>query len=332
MVAGPTWQCSDCDTYNDAAVPVCHVCETPRAAVRADASGPPARKEAVPKKTAAAKKPSPKKTAAAKRAAATRKPAAAKKSATPKRTPLTELPVTGGRRTPPRFDATGTGSPAVRGLVWECPLCAHRVVDGLRCDRCGTRWSVAAKLLPKETRFREEALFGTSPAPVRTPPGEATRGELVAGCGCLLFIAAAIVTPIVLLILHWSTVTSFVTGSDSSKPAPTASASGPCPKPMAEMLPEGSGARLVAAYSRDDLEERYAFCRTTSGKVFYFARMKDGETYGDPTEARASENGYVVDFLPQGTRYRFGTSEVTAYDEDGKEIWKGELIPEATAD
>ncbi|OWA03819.1 hypothetical protein B9W62_26510 [Streptomyces sp. CS113] len=155
---------------------------------------------------------------------------------------------------------------------------------------------------------------------------------MVAGCGCLLFLAAVVITPIVLLILNWSAVTSFVTGADSSKPSPAPSASGPCPKPMAEMLPAGTGARLVAAYSRDDLEERYAFCRTTAGKVFYFARMKDGEPYGDPTEARKSENGYVVDFVPQGTSYHFRDGEVAAYDEDGKEIWTGELVPEATAD
>ncbi|MET9353564.1 hypothetical protein ABZY14_11260 [Streptomyces sp. NPDC006617] len=331
MVAGPTWQCSDCDTYNDAAVRVCDVCETPRAAKTVPKKAAPkkaapkkaAPKRPVPKKAAAAKKP-----AAAKKAAATRKPAATRKSAPAKRAPVTDLPATGGRRTPPgmRVDVTGTGSPTVPGLVWECPLCAHRVVGAMRCDRCGTRWSIAAKSLP------EEALFGSAPVPVRTPPREATRGELVAGCGCLLFLAAAIITPIVLLILNWSAVTSFVTGSDSSKPSPAPSASGPCPKPMAEMLPEGSGARLVAAYSRDDLEERYAFCRTGSGKVFYFARMKDGEPYGDPTQARESEQGYVVDFRPQGTSYHFRDGEVTAYDEDGKEIWQGELVPEATVD
>ncbi|MBQ0886797.1 hypothetical protein KBZ94_17950 [Streptomyces sp. RM72] len=101
---------------------------------------------------------------------------------------------------------------------------------------------------------------------------------------------------------------------------------------MAEMPPEGTGARLVAAYSRDDLEERYAFCRTTAGKVFYFARAKDGEPYGDPTEARESEGGYVVDFMPQGTSYHFRDGGVTAYDEDGKEIWEGKLVPEATTD
>ncbi len=65
---------------------------------------------------------------------------------------------------------------------------------------------------------------------------------------------------------------------------------------MAAVLPEGTGARLVAAYSRDDLEERYAFCRTKAGKTFFFARAKDGEPYGTPTEARESDNGYVVDF------------------------------------
>ncbi|MFE9703550.1 hypothetical protein [Streptomyces sp. NPDC005930] len=199
------------------------------------------------------------------------------------------------------------------------------MVDGLRCGRCGTRWSVDARLLPGET------LFGTTPAPVRTPPGEATRGEVVAGCGCLLFLAAAIITPIVLLVLHWSTVTSFVTGSGSSDPSPAPSASGPCPAAMAALLPEGTGARLVAAYSRDTLEERYAFCRTEAGKVFFFARAKEGEPYGTPTEATESEDGYVVDFMPQGTSYHFRDGHVVAYDEDGEELWKGELVPEASA-
>ncbi|MFB7650552.1 MULTISPECIES: hypothetical protein [unclassified Streptomyces] len=328
MVAGPTWQCSDCDTYNDAGVPVCHVCETPRAAIRRAAPEPPSPRKAVPRKAVSKKAAATKRAAAAKKTAPAKKSVPAKKSATAKRAPVTELPVTGGRRTSldMRFDATGTGSPTVRGLVWGCPLCAHRVVDRLRCDRCGTRWSTAA------TPLLEDTLFGSTPLPVRTPPREATRGELVAGCGCLLLIAAVIITPIVLLILNWSTVTSFVTGSDSSKPSPAPSASGPCPKPMAERLPEGSGARLVAAYSRDDLEERYAFCRTKTGKVFYFASMGDGESYGAPTEARKSENGYVVNFKPQGTSYHFQDGEVTAYDEDGKETWKGELVPEATAD
>lgn len=304
-MAGPTWQCSDCDTYNGAAVRVCHVCETPRAAKRRDAPEPPAGKKAVPKTPATKRAPATKKAAATtKKAATTRRPPAAKKpAAAVKRTPVTKPPPTSGRRTPPDLRSgttTGPGSPAVRG-------------------------SAAPPLAM-------EALFGSSTAPVRTPPREATRGELVAGCGCLLFLAAVIITPIVLLILNWSAVTSFVTGSDSSKPSPTASASGPCPKPMAETLPEGTGARLVAAYSRDDLEERYAFCRTTAGKIFYFARMKDGEPYGDPTEARKAENGYVVDFMPQGTSYHFRDGEVAAYDEDGKEIWTGELIPEASAD
>lgn len=227
-MAGPTWQCSDCDTYNDAAVRVCHVCETPRAAVRRDAPEPPAGKKAAPKTPATKRAPATKKAAPTRRPPAATKPAAAVK-----RTPVTKSPPTSGRRTPPdlRSGMTGPSSPTVRG-------------------------SAAPPLAM-------EALFGSSTAPVRTPPREATRGELVAGCGCLLFLAAVVIIPIVLLILNWSAVTSFVTGSVSSKPAPTASASGPCPKPMAEMLPEGTGARLVAAYSRDDLEERYAFCRTT---------------------------------------------------------------------
>lgn len=326
-MAGPTWQCSDCDTYNDAAERTCHVCETPRSAVRRDAPEPPAAKKAAPRKPAGTKKAVPAKKAAGARKAAPKKTTAAKKS-TPARKASTAGKSAAAKRTPAhlRLDVTGTGGPTVPGLAWECPVCSYRVVDSITCDRCGALWSATARSL------HEAALAASGPAPVRPPPREATRGEMVAGCGCLLFIAAVIITPIVLLILNWSTVTSFVTGSDSSKPSPTASASGPCPKPMAEMLPGGSGARLVAAYSRDDLEERYAFCRTTSGEVFYFARMKDGEPYGDPTEVRESEGGYVVDFMPQGTSYHFRGGEVTAYDEDGKELWKGELIPEAKAD
>lgn len=329
-MAGPTWQCSDCDTYNDAAVRACHVCETPRAAARKHAPEPPPRKTAAPKKTAPKKTPAKK--AAPKKAVP--KKAVPKKTAA-KKAPAARPPVTRAGTTPRDlgFDVTGTGSPVLRGLAWECPVCGHRVIDSMRCERCLTRWSVTAR-----TTFHEDPLFASTPVPaftstpVRTPPREATRGEMVAGCGCLLFIAAAIITPIVLLILNWSTVTSFVTGSDSSKPAPTASASGPCPTAMAAVLPEGTGARLVAAYSRDDLEERYAFCRTKAGKVFFFARAKDGEPYGNPTEARESDHGYVVDFEPQGTSYHFRGGDLTAYDAKGKEMWKGDLVPEASTE
>lgn len=87
---------------------------------------------------------------------------------------------------------------------------------------------------------------------------------------------------------------------------------------MAAVLPEGTGARLVAAYSRDDLEERYAFCRTKAGKTFFFARAKDGEPYGTPTEARESDHGYVVDFVPQGTSYHFRDGDLTSASPRGR--------------
>ncbi|MET9829670.1 hypothetical protein ABZ078_10200 [Streptomyces sp. NPDC006385] len=158
----------------------------------------------------------------------------------------------------------------------------------------------------------------------------------MAGCGCILFLAAVVVTLVVLLILNWSKVTSFVTGSDSSEssatPSPTVSASGPCPKELAAMLPKGSssGSRLVAAYSRENVKDRYAFCRTKAGKVYYFFAKKAGASYGRPTAAVKSAGGYLVRFPDSSFRFRDG--EVTAYDKDDKETWKEKLIPEASAD
>lgn len=164
--------------------------------------------------------------------------------------------------------------------------------------------------------------------PVREP----TRGEILTACGCLLFLLAAVVTLVVLLIANWSSVTSFVTGSDSPEPAPTPTWGGPCPKQLSEEIPEGAGATLVAAYSREDLEERYAFCRTKTGKVYYFFKQKNGKPYDNPTEVKASDGGYVVDFYPQKTSYHFRDGELKAYDEDGKEIWNGDLVPEETVE
>ncbi|MCF1599100.1 hypothetical protein [Streptomyces muensis] len=228
-------------------------------------------------------------------------------------------------------------SSPLAGLGWVCPNCGHRIVGYLTCDLCYTAWTPEAT-----TTVRGRPLSGTTPRPVPTPAyrkptsREPTPGEVVAGCGCILFIAAALVTLVVLLILNWSTVTSFLTGSGSSKgsatPSPTVSASGPCPKELAAMLPKGTapGARLVAAYSRENVKDRYAFCRTKAGKLYYFMAKKTGASYGRPTVAVKSGTGYLVRF--PDSSFRFRDLEVTAYDEDDKELWKEKLTAEATAD
>ena len=59
-------------------------------------------------------------------------------------------------------------------------------------------------------------------------------------------------------------------------------------------------------------------------------KQKNGTPYENPTEVKASDGGYVVDFYPQKTSYHFRDSELTAYDEDGKELWNGDLVPEET--
>lgn len=208
-----------------------------------------------------------------------------------------------------------------------CPVCHHYVVEEIRCDRCGTLWSRTTTT----TRDPARPHAGRSPGATRPIAPEPTRGEILTACGCLLFLLAAVVTLVVLLIVNWSSVTSFVTGSDA-EPAPTPTWGGPCPKQLTEKIPEGAGATLVAAYSREDLEERYAFCRTKAGKVYYFFKQKNGTPYDNPSEVKASDGGYVVDFYPQKTSYHFRDSELTAYDEDGKELWNGDLVPEETVE
>lgn len=308
-MTGPTWQCSDCDTFNGAGARVCTVCDTPRGA----SEPPPGRKPTAAKKTTTPKK---------KTTAAPKKPPPAKKTAPAKKAPATGTPAAG----------TVVGTPLPRlhapGLEWMCPVCHRHVVEEIRCDTCGTLWSRATTT----TRSPVHGGAPRAPGTVRPTAPEPTRGEIATACGCLLFLAAAVVTLIVLLIVNWSSVTSFVTGSDSSEPSPAPSWGGPCPKQLTEMIPEGAGATLVAAYSREDLEERYAFCRARSGKTYYFFKPKNGEPYGNPTEVKRSEGAYVVDFFPQKTSYRFGDGELKAYDEDGKEVWNGDLVPEATVE
>ncbi|WP_192583609.1 hypothetical protein [Streptomyces albicerus] len=138
-----------------------------------------------------------------------------------------------------------------------------------------------------------------------------------------------VITLIVLLILNWSSIVSYVKGSDSSKPSPTPSASGPCPKQLAAKLPEGSGAKLVAAYSRETGDERYAFCRTKEEKLFLFLKQEGGKSYLSPMPAEESKSGYLVRVLPAS--YRFRDGEITAY-QDGKEVWKEKLVPESSVD
>ncbi|QOV37711.1 hypothetical protein IM697_04615 [Streptomyces ferrugineus] len=313
-MTGPTWRCSDCDTYNDAAVRVCDLCETPR------------REATAPRAASGA--------------------ASGPKSGEPRKPPVKKPPVKKPpvKKPPARTGTGATGSRSVLSeLDWVCAACGHRVAGRINCDACGTLWT------PEVTTIvHGDPLYGSFRLPSSPPddlvdsllpkptPREPTRGEVAAGCGCLLFLASVVVTLIVLLILNWSTVTSFLTGSDSSegsaKPSPTVSASGPCPKELAAMLPKGSasGARLVAAYSRDNVKDRYAFCRTEAGKVYYFFAKRAGERYGRPTAAEKSGTGYLVRF--SNSSFRFRDLEVTAYDKGGKELWKEELTPEASAD
>lgn len=351
-MTGPTWQCSDCDTYNDAAVRVCDLCEMPRREAAAP-KAVPAPKGGEPRKTPAKKTPAkktPTKKTPAKKTPAKKAPA---KTTPAKKTALAgkEAFLPSGAR-PPTRTAPSRARPAMPGLDWECPVCLHDVVGRVTCDVCGTLWTRDTRTTlhgrplpgsPTRTRpgdpVRPSSPLTGGPAfgdPLRPRPipREPTRGEVAAGCGCILFIAAAVVTLIVMLVLNWSTVTSFLTGSDSSKgsatPSPTVSASGPCPKELAAMLPKGSvsGARLVAAYSRDNVKDRYAFCRTKAGKVYYFFAKEAGERYGRPTAAEKSGTGYLVRF--PDSSFRFRDLEVTAYDKDDKELWKEKLTPEAT--
>ncbi|GHH07380.1 hypothetical protein [Streptomyces lanatus] len=333
-MSGRTWQCSDCDTFNDAAARVCDVCDTPRREKVPEAAPEPKRptpRSMPPRKTPPPPKRSTARTPPAKKTSPARKTAPAKKTA-PARKPPAPTGLTGSRYT-------------VSGMGWVCPNCGDRVAGSFTCDTCYTGWTpeatttVHGKPLTLTGSLSRPAPTSPRPSTPEFPkptPREPTRGEILAGCGCLLFLASVVVTLVVLLILNWSTVTSFLTGSDSSKgsakPSPMVSASGPCPKELAALLPKGSasGSRLVAAYSRENVKDRYAFCRTTAGKVFYFFAKKTGEPYGSPTEAVKSGTGYLVRF--PDSSFRFRDLEVTAYDKDDKELWKEGLTPEAAVD
>ncbi|RII14983.1 hypothetical protein DSC45_18990 [Streptomyces sp. YIM 130001] len=360
-----TWQCSACSTFNDPGDAACSVCDTSRVEAEKRPPAKPTRPKpsptpsrttpakSTPPRTPAPRKATPKRTPAppSKRTPASKPPG--KRTPAPKpATKRTDPP----KRTSPGRTSSGAGagrssdsdslSEILASLEWECPTCVRTVVGTNVCRFCHTVWTPAltSSLFPASSGASRASSSGRSwgpittgsaapvYTPVRPPTHEATRGEVVAGCGCLIVIAATVITLVVLLIVNWGSVISFFTGSDSdtSSPKPAPSASGPCPKQLASQLPKGStdGARLVAAYSREgDNKERYAFCRTTQGKYFYFFQKKSDVPYGKPTLAKKTKDGYSLTIAPSSFRFRDG--EITAY-ENGKESWKEKLIPESS--
>ncbi|RFU83833.1 hypothetical protein DY218_25725 [Streptomyces triticagri] len=354
----PTWQCSACSTFNAADETACTVCDTAR---REAEKKPAPAKPSRPKPSPPPARTTPTKRTPSSRSTPAKRTPAPRKT-TPKRKPATKRTDPPGRTPPTRTTSGASGrrpsdaeslTDILASLEWECPNCGLDVVGTTLCRVCRTTWKPSfSTTLPSpsrvpRTRSASPGVRTTSssgrawgpilddpvtPTPPKPPPHEATRGEIIAGCGCLIVIAATVITLIVLLIVNWGSVISFFTGSDSDSadPKPTASASGPCPKQLADQLPKGSadGARLVAAYSREgDNEERYAFCRTTKGKYYYFFQKNSGARYDSPSPAKKTKDGYSLSVPPNSFRFRNG--EITAYA-NGKESWKEALVPEAS--
>jgi hypothetical protein len=205
-----------------------------------------------------------------------------------------------------------------------------------RCSACDTYNDAEARACAVCDTPREEAVPAPTPVPAAKaespakPPErpEPTRAEIVAGCGCLLFLAAAAVTLIVLLVINWSSIVSAVT---SLGPSDDSNADGPCPTRLTELMP-GDGGRegteLVAVYRREgtDPDEEYTLCRARSLEVYFFSKAV-GESYADATEAQRIDGGYRVSLPPY--TYHFVGDEMTMY-ENGNWQWEEELTPRSS--
>lgn len=107
------------------------------------------------------------------------------------------------------------------------------------------------------------------------PAPEPTPGQTVFACGCLLVLVGALITGIVLLVLHWGAAWhaighrhhgSDATAAVTAKPAPdarptaTVAPGTPRPKELVPLMPDGSGTGsvLLAVHIKDGHLTRYA--------------------------------------------------------------------------
>jgi hypothetical protein len=104
--------------------------------------------------------------------------------------------------------------------TWRCSACdTYNDAEASACTVCDTpREAATPAPVPAPT---------PAPASAAKPPEhpEPTRADIVAGCGCVLFLVAAAVTLVVLLVINWSSIVSAVTSSaPPMTPTPTAPA------------------------------------------------------------------------------------------------------------
>jgi hypothetical protein len=350
-VTGPTWRCSACDTYNDAGLRACEICGTAKSVATAAAKSAP--------KPAAKRAPS-----GSARAGAKRTPPA---KGTPKRKAAPKSGTAGGGSTsrPAAAKSTGGGTPFRAGpeMARLLPEIFHpdgSVKSTSPFDAAaGPRaWGRIGPTVADGGVI--DLVADPRPGPAGKPRGpaakpktgtkatpEPTRTDEVLGCGCLLVIVAAVITGIVLLVLHWSAIVHWKgifahSGhphpSASATPYPTTTASGPCPAPLAAMLPktEPAGARLVAVYSRKDITEEYAFCETTDKRFHFFGREGDtSKPFGSSGPATKITGGFDVtstdDATSVTTDFRFVGGKVAAYEKD-KLKWEATIVPKASVD
>lgn len=273
-----TWQCGACDTYNHSGAVTCAVCETVRPAT------PPKAASAWPAAAAAArKKPVP---------PSRKKPAPA------------PPPPPGKKAAEPAEPAETTGPAAARGpksvrvsreIAALMPDVFHP--DGTMRDRAELPGFITAapfsdlleELAPPDSDGvllrPSRPAARTTPAPRRAAPGpaaatappapEPTPGQTVFACGCLLVLVGALITGIVLLVLHWGAAWhaighrhhgSDATAAVTAKPAPdarptaTVAPGTPRPKELVPLMPDGSGTGsvLLAVHIKDGHLTRYA--------------------------------------------------------------------------
>ena len=325
-VTAATWQCPACDTYNAAGAAACTVCETAKPAVPVKRPAPASR--ATPAKTPTPAKPAAPKSPA-KKPAPTAKPAPGRDSVTS----LASMRVSKDLAAllPELFHPDGTPRRDLTGTIGGTPS-----VDALARLLSGTPPEHLAAYVPTPAKRTAVPKRAAAPTPVRISRPTATTPELTPGetaftCGCLLVIVGALITGIVMLVLHWGSVWDFVTRHHSSHPAaaaPTATVrpGTPCPKDVAALLPSGTadGSVLVAVYRSTDMDEEYAFCADHSGDVYYFGHTIGVAFAGAGHPATRISGGYRVAYAD--VSYEFRGTHLTGYV-DGKKKSDDPIAP-----
>ena len=306
--ASTPWSCAECGTSNGAGDRSCLVCASPRpkqpARVRAE-PGPTAPKAHPPTATPTPAPRKPKPTPAPPRPT----PAPAK--------PTPEPPRPTGPGTRPGPAAAPTPAPLASSAPppgWRCLAClTSNEATRTDCVVCRVRRgsteapgragpgltgsSSAARAPGPHSPAPGEMFFGT-PTPDRrsfTPPPEPVRP---AASGTRRRRPAVWALASIAVLAAGAGAMSLVEHTESGNraittpPSSTAAAAATCPARIAGQIPQGAGARLVAAFLTSNKE--IVICRTEGGKLYYFGDFTDDPSSSILIPAESSAGGFTA--------------------------------------